>query len=146
MFNNLGFRLIKILDIGYTTIIYFVLAIIIAIILDNLHIIKVDEYKENKKMNNNDDKKNNNNMSIKQIMNLIGIIWLNGIIIYFARNIIEFIPSPFNNIYGFQHIKLGELKTAFVFNFILLSYQDVLHSRIISAIKTFSNVIQRIKK
>lgn len=146
MFNNLGFRLIKILDIGYTTIIYFVLALIIAIILDNLHIIKVDENKENNKANKNDDiKKINNNMSFKQIMNLIGIIWLNGIIIYFARNIIEFIPSPFNNIYGFQHIKLGELKSAFVFNFILLSYQDVLHTRIISAIKTFSNVINRVK-
>ena len=38
MFDNLGFRFIKVLDIGYTTVMYFLLAIVIAILLDKLHI------------------------------------------------------------------------------------------------------------
>jgi len=135
MFDNLGFRFIKVLDIGYTTVMYFLLAIVIAILLDKLHI-------TNKNADDNAEQENDN-MSFMEIMNVLGVIWLNGIIIYFARNIIELVPSPFNNIYGFKHSKLHELKSAFVFDFVLLNYQKVLHTQIISSIKTVNKVLQR---
>ena len=113
---NIGFRLIKILDIGYTALIYFLLAIVFSVLLDKLFG-DYDEKKEEKKSN------------FRKILDLVGIIWINCVIIYIARNTIPFIPSPFNNIYGFKHLKLKELNDAYVFDFVLLYNQTNLIKR-----------------
>ena len=80
---NLPFRLIKIMDIGYITVIYFLIGLICAFTLTNiLHINDIDEHK------------------IKtvpmQLLEIIGILWLNGIIIYIVRNLVELIPYNLN--------------------------------------------------
>jgi hypothetical protein len=124
---NPMFRLIKILDIGYTTFIYFVLAILIAVLLDHLYG-PYDEKIEKKK-------------SVKREgLDLIGMIWLNGVIIYIARNLVPFIPSPFNGLYGFQHGQLKELDSAYVFDFVLIYNQSNLIQRmglLFNAIKAY---------
>ena len=124
---NPGFRLIKILDIGYTTFIYFMLAIIIASVMDILY----GTYDENVEKQKS---------VTRKILDLVGIIWLNGVIIYLIRNIAGLIPSPFNGLYGFQHSRLKELDSAYVFSFVLIYNQSNLvkrMERLFQAIKAF---------
>ena len=113
---HVPFRLIKILDIGYTAFIYFLLALIISVVLDKIY----GEYNE---------KEEEKKSVFKKTIELFSIIWINGIIIYFARNIVGLIPSPFNNIYGFEHSRLKELNDAYVFDFVLLYNQTNLIKR-----------------
>jgi hypothetical protein len=120
-----GFLMIKLLDIGYTTLIYFLLAIIISVVLDRIY----GEY---------DEREEERKTILQKSLDLIGMIWINGIIIYFARNIVQFIPSPFNNMHGFKHNRLKELKNAYVFDFVLLYNQ----SNLIKRMQTFYKSIK----
>jgi hypothetical protein len=113
---NLGFRLIKMLDIGYVTLIYFLSAIVIAVLMDKLYGV-YNEKDESKKS------------TLRKTFDLVGMIWINGIIIYIARNLVPLIPSPFNNINGFKHSNLKELKSAYVFDFVLIYTQKNLVKR-----------------
>jgi hypothetical protein len=113
---NPGFRFVKILDIGYTTLLYFVLAIVIASLMDILYG-KYDTEREKQKS------------VTRKTLDLVGMIWLNGIIIYVVRNIARLIPSPFNGLYGFQHNRLKELDSAYVFDFVLIYNQPNLVKR-----------------
>lgn len=113
---NPKFRFVKILDIGFTTFLYFMLAIIIASLMDILYG-KYDEKKEKQKS------------VTRKTLDLVGMIWLNGVIIYFIRNIAALIPSPFDGLYGFQHSRLKELDSAYVFDFVLIYNQPNLIKR-----------------
>jgi hypothetical protein len=61
-------------------------------------------------------------------LSLVLLIWVNGVLIYFARNIVELIPYPFDNFFGFHHNKVKELGAATAFTFVLLYYQPNLNS------------------
>lgn len=104
------FRSIKIFDIGFVTVIYFILGISLAKLFDSLYG-KFDENKESKKS------------KLILTIELMLMMWMYGIVIYVVRNIVEIIPSPFNEIGGFQHHRLKELKSAPVFVFIFLYFQ-----------------------
>jgi len=123
---NIPFRFVKILDIGYTTFIYFLLALIISVLLDKIYG-DYDEKEEEKKS------------ILTRSLELVSMIWINGIIIYFARNIVQLIPSPFDNMYKFEHSRLKELNDAYVFDFVLLYNQENL-------IKRMENFYHTIKK
>jgi hypothetical protein len=125
---NLPFRLVKILDIGYTTLIYFLLAMFISVLLDKIYG-EYDEQEEERKS------------TLRKTMDLIGMIWINGIIIYFARNIVQLIPSPLNNIHGFKHSRLKELNNAYVFDFVLLYNQNNLIKRMGNVYKSMKNYL-----
>jgi tetrahydromethanopterin S-methyltransferase subunit C len=90
---DLEFRTIKILDIGYITIIYFILGLLISRLFDS-YLGKYDKL--------NDDKKH----PIRVGAELIIIIWVIGATVYLTRNIVELIPSPFHGLYGFDHFQL----------------------------------------
>lgn len=122
---NPGFRFVKMLDIGYTTIIYFILAIITAVLLDKLYG-TYDEKKEKKKT------------TLRKALDLIGMIWLNGVIIYLVRNFVPFIPSPFNGLYGYQHNRLKELHDAYVFDFVLIYNQ----ANLVKRMENFYNAVK----
>jgi len=104
--SQLVFRSIKVLDIGYITIIYFIFAIIVAKIFDMMF----GQY---------DPEKDKHKKTYKIGIELCGIIWLIGVSTYFARNIIELIPSPFDNIGGFKHRRVKELSSAAVYTLML---------------------------
>ena len=125
---NIGFRLIKILDIGYVTLIYFLLAILCAVLMNRLY----GEYNEQ------DESKKT---TLRKTFELVGMIWINGIIIYIVRNLVPLIPSPFNNINGFKHSNLNELKSAYVFDFVLIYTQKNLVKRIEVFYDTLKNYI-----
>ena len=108
-------RLNKMIDIGFITTIYFIMGAIVANIVTGYQ-------------NRFDSKENDKKTLITNIFNLVILIWINGVLIYFARNLIEFIPYPFDNFFGFQHKKVKELGAATAFTFVLLYYQPNLNN------------------
>ena len=106
---DLELRTIKILDIGYITIIYFILGLLISRLFDS-YLGKFNKL--------NDDKKHISRVGSE----LIVMIWAIGTIVYLARNIVELIPSPFDGLYGFKHLQMKELGSAAVFTMLVLSY------------------------
>ena len=67
---------------------------------------------------------------MQRSVEVIGMMWLSGTIIYMVRNVVELIPSPFNGFFGFDHLRLKELTNASVFSFIFLYFQAHLKSKI----------------
>ena len=114
---NLPFRLVKLIDIGYITAIYFILGLICAFILNN--IFEIDNYEEYRKKR-----------FLIILLEIIGILWLNGVIIYISRNLVGLIPSPFNGLYGLKHNIVSELKDATIFVFVIIYFQYSLRQRI----------------
>jgi hypothetical protein len=109
MMDELNFRAVKIMDIGYVTAIYFVVGLIFSRIFDKLFGV-FDQKKEDQK-------------HIVQISaELIGMIWIIGISTYVVRNLVELIPSPFDGLGGFIHKKLKELGGAGVYTMIVMGY------------------------
>ena len=105
------------MDIGYITSIYVILAIFLSTILD----------KTLGKFSKKDAAKEGNFIFT---LKTIGLLWLVGIIIYLIRNVVELIPSPFNGIAGYEHSRLKELTTAAAFVFVFLLYQKHLKKRL----------------
>jgi hypothetical protein len=102
-------RMIKLFDIGYITTIYVILAIILAKICDK-YFGEFDAVSEEKKPLS------------QSIAELILHLWLIGIIIYFARNLVPLIPFPLNGIYGFNHLKVKELTSASIFSIVFIYF------------------------
>ena len=118
-------RGLKMIDIGYITIIYFFVGIFLAKMCDN-YLGKFDEKKEEKKT------------LLKKTLEIIGLLWFYGVVIYIVRNLVEVIPSPVNGIGGFDHLLVKELKNATVFTLIFLSFQNHFQEKIKYYVKNFS--------
>lgn len=104
----------KMIDIGYITTIYFILGAIVANMITKFQT----------EFNNKEEDKRT---VIKSSLSLILLIWINGVLIYFARNLVELIPYPFDSFFGFHHSKVKELGAATAFTFVLLYYQPNLN-------------------
>jgi hypothetical protein len=110
-------RMIKLLDIGYITTIYAILAIILAKLFDK-YFGNFDEVSEEKKS------------LIQSIIELILHLWLIGIVIYIVRNFVPLIPFPLNGIYGFNHLKVKELSTATVFSIVFIYFYQYYQNKV----------------
>jgi hypothetical protein len=109
--KELIIRSIKIVDIGYITIIYFILGLILAKLCDK-YLGKFDENKEN------------NKSILRSILELSLYLWFIGVIIYVVRNIVPLIPFPLDGMYGFKHLKVKEVTTATVFIISFMYFQE----------------------
>lgn len=106
--HDILMRGIKILDIGYITVIYFVFAFITCIIYD--------------KILGNYDVENDKTKSLLSLwIETIILMWTIGVVIYIARNLIELIPFPLDGYKGFEHLKVKEIGEAFVYTQIILT-------------------------
>lgn len=123
--SSLLFRLVKMADIGYITVLYFLSGFIVARLLDS-YINKYNKEVEDKKT------------TPQLIIEIIFFLWINGMLIYIIRNLIEVIPSPFENIYGLKHDLLNELKYAPILEFTLLYYQVHLTDKLKNLYNRFS--------
>ena len=115
--SELGFRLVKIADIGYITILYAISALILAKAFD-----RVTKYFDTK----DDEQKT----SFRLFVEIILYLWLAGIIMYLVRNIMGIIPSPFEGLYGFEHLRVKELDRGGVFIFIFLYFGEALKKKL----------------
>ena len=115
--QEITIRSIKVVDIGYITILYFLSGIILAKAFDH-GLGKFEVEYENKKG------------FLRRTLELIGLIWAYGVVIYTVRNLVELIPSPVQGVAGFNHFLLKELKQASVFTFVFLGFQRHLQSKV----------------
>jgi len=120
LLNNIELRLIKILDIGYISILYFFLGYYIAKFLDNTY---------NKYLGIIDNKKKYNKLLL--IYEIIFQTFVTGIIIYFVRNIIYLIPFPLNKYHGFDHLKVKEVTSVGLLSTFVIMFQTNMTNRII---------------
>ena len=115
--NDILMRSIKILDIGYLTIIYVALAVICAKLTDKIFG-DFDEEKEKKKT------------MLNLSLELLLALWMYGVLIYLIRNVVEKIPFPLNGLGGFDHMLVKEVKNPMVFVFVFLMYSNLLKNKI----------------
>ena len=114
--SELGFRLTKIADIGYITILYATAALLSAKAFD----------KVSKQLDTEDDTKKS---SLRLFFEIILYLWTAGILIYGVRNLMEFVPSPFEGVYGLEHLRVKELGNAGVFVFIFFYFEESLKKK-----------------
>ena len=105
--EDLNFRTVKIMDIGYVTAIYFIVGLIFSRLFDKLFGEFNPKIEETKHI-------------AQSGLELVGMIWIIGISTYVVRNLVELIPSPFDGLGGFVHKKLKELSGAGVYTMIVM--------------------------
>jgi len=115
--HDLLMRTIKIIDIGYVTVIYFFLGFYLSIYVDH----KLGEFDEAAA-----DKKSTWRLTLECIVH----IYLIGVLVYVMRNVVEKIPFPLDGYKGFVHLKVKEVTNATVFVFIFLIFQYHLRKKL----------------
>lgn len=125
-------RSIKIIDIIYITIIYFLSGYFIGAWVD-LWMGSFDQEEADKKS------------TIRLMLEVLLQVSLFVVLMYIIRNLAEIIPFPLDNIAGFNHGKVKELKNAWGFTFPFLFFQThlkdkltYLHVRMFRGIKKHS--------
>jgi hypothetical protein len=121
--KELKIRSIKMIDLGFISLIYFIIGIIGAKLFDqgyNLFLGKFEEEKEKKKS------------QIKLFIEICVHFSFIGIFIYIARNIAGLIPFPLDGVAGFEHRRMKELSggTHLVLGFTFLFFQTNLRNKI----------------
>jgi hypothetical protein len=127
--KDINFRLIKILDIGFITVIYCLVAMVVSRILDNIFI-------KYNKLTHND----KTPYFIQLLLELIVMTWIIGVSTYIVRNLVELIPSPFDGMEGLVHKRVKELGGAGVYTFILMSCTKSVTDKV----KEFNEVLKSI--
>lgn len=133
LMEDLIIRSIKMVDIGYITVLYFTLAFVLIIPFNEIYEKFVDLENDYK--------------STAQIFGeLIVHIWFLGISVYIARNLVEKIPFPLNGYRGFKHDKVKELHSATVFTLIFFYFQTHMRDKIGYLYKRVTGKNKQIKK
>ena len=111
------FRLIKITDMGFTVIIYFIVGITLAKLSDTIYGTYNPEMERQKS-------------TVRLCAEIFGMIWLDLILLYLIRNLVEWIPSPFHGVYGYDHFRLKELNGNMVLGATYIYFQNNLRSKL----------------
>ena len=117
LIDSVKFRLVKIMDIILTCNYMFIGGILISILID--YIIP--------SLTNIELKQKSAVILYVEIFLHIGILVT---FVYFLRNIIEKIPSPFDGVHGLDHSRLKELSGCIILSFSILLFQPDLKRRL----------------
>ena len=104
--EELILRGVKMTDMVYTFCIYASFALVASVFSDKIFKITPEELE---KMS-----------SVKLYMYLLIQFSFMAIIFYIVRNVVELIPSPFNNVAKYDHFRLNELKNGAIFSSVYL--------------------------
>ena len=115
--NDLLMRGIKLLDIGYINVLYVFIALMFAKLTDTI-MGQFDSAMESKKS------------KFRLTIELILALWMYGIIIYNARNVVGIMPFPLDGYEGFEHRRVKELGSATAFTFTYVLFSDYIKTKI----------------
>jgi len=110
-------RTIKILDIGYVNVLYVGLSLFFA---------KVTDYF----MGDFDPKKEIKKGKLRLTLEFIAALWIYGVLVYVARNLIELVPFPLDGYDGFEHYRVKEIDSAAAFTFTYVLFSDFIQSKL----------------
>jgi hypothetical protein len=117
-------RGIKLLDIGYINVLYVVMALVFA---------KLTDYIMGQFNSNDELKKSKSRLTLEFILAL----WIYGISIYVARNLVGLIPFPLDGYQGFEHRRVKELGSATAFTFTYVLFSDYIKNKLLFYYNTF---------
>jgi len=115
--KELVIRGIKLLDLGYIGAGHFMTGFFLSRFIDNL-LGPFDAETEKKKS------------TLRVTLEVIFLLWMNAMVLYIAKNLLELLPSPLDGIGGFEHAKVKEVKSAPLLAFALLYYQSDLQDKL----------------
>lgn len=133
IYDEFVIRGIKVIDIGYIAAIYFSIGFATAMFIDYV----LGPYDRNLA-----DRKS----TLRLILEAILHIWVIGVLVYIARNIVEKIPFPLDGIHGFQHSRLKEIGSASFFSFIIMFYSYNLQGRLTYLYSRFKKLYEQRKR
>ena len=110
-------RTVKMFDLGYIGTGHFLVGFALSRALDNL-------------MGPFDAEAEAEKSTTLVIVEVILLLWMNAIILYISKNLMELLPSPFNGLGGFEHGRVKELKSAPLLAFALIYYQSGLQDKL----------------
>jgi hypothetical protein len=116
--DELQTRGIKIIDIAYVAAIYLTLGSVLSITIDR-QLGKFDKEEA--------DKKSTAQLYGEVLLHFASI----GILMYIVRNVVEWIPFPLNGVFGYDHIRLNELRNAGLFGVIFFLFQNNLREKLV---------------
>lgn len=128
--EDLIIRSIKILDFAFIIPIYTSGAIFAAIMLDryvykHIKIINKDKIQEE--------------TDFQLLANIVIILFINVVTAYILRNLLQKIPFPLDNKYGFKHMKVTEVRSGSIIMMILLIFSNEIRINIQELQRRFSN-------
>jgi len=108
-------QIIRVIDIGYVTTLYFTMAFFISLSIDRML----------GKFNTKDaDKKT----TFRLVVEVIAQFWCIGVIAYFIKLFVIYIPFPLNGIYGYNHETLEQLHSPAMFFVVMVLFQKYLYN------------------
>jgi len=116
--DELQTRGIKIIDIAYVAAIYLTLGAVLSITIDR-QLGKFDKEEA--------DKKSTAQLYGEVLLHFASI----GILMYIVRNVVEWIPFPLNGVFGYDHMRLNELRNAGLFGVIFFLFQNNLREKLV---------------
>jgi hypothetical protein len=126
LMDEVVIRSVKLLDLGYIGTGHFLVGFSLARALDNsFGAFNADAEKEKS--------------TTIVIVEVILLLWMNAIILYIVKNLMELVPSPFNGLGGFEHGRVKELKSAPLLAFALLYYQSGLQDKLKALYNRFAS-------
>lgn len=118
MWHLFVLRAIKLVDICMITTLYFLFACATSIFVD--HYV----------MGRNDPSEENAKTKARLVLDLVIYASCFSVLMYTVRNLAELVPSPLNGLYGFQHSRVSELKTAGLFSIVFFWTQYKLQAKL----------------
>ncbi len=117
LLKELVVRGIKLVDLGYIGATHFLAGFFISRVIDDV-CGPFDANAEKKKS------------TTRILLEVIGLLWFNAVVLYIIKNTMELIPSPLDGLGGFEHARVKELKSAPLLAFALLYYQSHLQEKL----------------
>ena len=115
--NDILMRSIKIIDIGYISVLYIAFSVMCATVLDKIMGDFDEQYESTKPL-------------WQLTAEFFLIIWFYGVLIYVVRNLVELIPFPLDKYHGFEHKRVKELSSAMVFTFTFVLFSSYLKKKL----------------
>jgi hypothetical protein len=111
--KELIIRNIKILNIGWATVAYFFISIILIFMLDKVFDKLFDKYDEEEYEKRSDS---------EILFEFIIYIWTIGVIIYVIRNLFPLVPFIFDGYMGYNHNRVKEVTNATMFSIFIVTF------------------------
>ena len=115
--KELIIRSIKLLDMGYAGAVNILSAIFLVSIINKIEG-EYNQLEEEKKSTG------------KLLLNVILKMWLIVVLAYIVRNLFHMIPFPLEGVYGYKHMKVGEVTSSSIFIAFMVVFDKPLQEKI----------------